>query len=172
LISSLIISILTISRRIIATVSPERAAVPPSKAQGPGDTSPRLGYLLKVAQLRFSESVRAALAPLGIDTREWAALISLDDQRPLSQAEIAQRAGIDRTTMVALIDELQAKGLIERRPHRDDRRKNVVEITAKGRDLRRRAARQVDDAERRFLSALGEPAGQQLKNALNALIAP
>jgi DNA-binding MarR family transcriptional regulator len=74
--------------------------------------------------------------------------------------------------MVGLVDELQAKGLIERRAHRDDRRKNVVEITAKGRDLRQHAARQVDDAERRFLSALGEPDAQQLKNALQALIAP
>jgi DNA-binding MarR family transcriptional regulator len=122
--------------------------------------------------VRYAELTQAALAPLGIDTREWAALICLDDQRPMSQAEIAQRAGIDRTTMVAVVDELQEKGLVRRRPHRDDRRKNAVELTTAGRDIRQRAARQVDDCERRFLAELSQPEAQQLKSALQAVIAP
>lgn len=153
-------------------MSPEREAAPPGRQRAPGLPAPRLGYLLKHAQLRFAERMRAALAPLGIDSREWAALICLDDQRSLSQGEIAERVGIDRTTMVALVDELQEKGLVQRRPHRDDRRKNVVQLTTAGRDIRQRAARQVDDAERRFLAALSEPEAQQLKRALQAVLAP
>ena len=86
----------------------EREASPLSRPQDPGRPSPRLGYLLKQAQARFSEFASAALAPLGLSTREWATLISLDDRRPLSQREVALRAGIDRTTMVALVDELQS----------------------------------------------------------------
>jgi len=144
----------------------------PAAGPSAGDTSPRLGYLLKVAQLQFTDRVRAALAALAIDNREWAALISLDDQRPRSQAEVAKRAGIDRTTMVTLIDELQDKGLVRRRPDRDDRRKNVVELTTAGRDVRERAARLVDDCERRFLASLGETDAQQLKTALQTLITP
>lgn len=151
---------------------PEREAAAPPRKRPAGDPSPRLGYLLKHAQLRFVELVQAALAPLGIDTREWATLICLDDQRPLSQAEVAKRAGIDRTTMVALIDELQQKGLLQRRPDHDDRRKNVVQLTTAGRNIRERAARRVDDCERRFLAALSPPDAQQLKSALQALIAP
>jgi DNA-binding MarR family transcriptional regulator len=147
---------------------PEAAAPPPTQPlDGP---PPRLGYLLKLTQLRFAELTQAALAPLGIDTREWATLISLDEQRPLSQAEVATRSGIDRTTMVALVDELQEKGLVQRRPHHDDRRKNVVALTTAGRTIRQRAARQVDDCERRFLAALSESDAQQLKSALQTLI--
>ena len=57
--------------------------------------------------------------------------------------------------MVALVDELQEKGLVERRPHRDDRRKKVVALTNTGRDIMRRGGQRVDDCEREFLAALG-----------------
>jgi DNA-binding MarR family transcriptional regulator len=138
----------------------------------PTDPPPRLGYLLKRAQAEFGELVRAALAPLEIDNREWAVLISLDDQNPQSQAEVAQRVGVDRTTMVALVDGLQAKGLIERRPHRDDRRKNVLVATTAGRSVRRRAARLVDEVERRFLEVLDDRDAARLSSALQTVIAP
>ena len=49
---------------------------------------------------------------------------------------------------LVLVDELERKGLVNRRPHEDDRRKNSVELTARGRELKRRAARIVDDCER------------------------
>lgn len=130
---------------------------------------PRLGYLLKIVYLRFGELTTTALAPLGIDTREWAALISLDDRRPMSQAEVAERMGIDRTTMVAVVDGLQRKGLVRRVPHQDDRRKNVVDLTTAGRDVRRRAVRRVDECERRFLSALSDTEARRLKKALRTL---
>ena len=54
----------------------------------PGEL-PRLGYLLKTAQLRFMAQTSAALAPLGVDTRQWAALACLGDERHLSQGQIA-----------------------------------------------------------------------------------
>jgi DNA-binding MarR family transcriptional regulator len=132
----------------------------------------RLGYLLKHAQLRFSEVTRAALAPLGVETREWATLICLDEQRPLSQADVAKRAGVDRTSMVTLVDRLQDKGLIERRPDPTDRRKHLLAITAAGRDLRERGALQVDECERQFLAVLSGSGAQELKLALHAVIGP
>jgi hypothetical protein len=57
-----------------------------------------------------------------------------------------------------------------RHPHADDRRKNVVELTAPGRDTLRDATQAADDAERRFLTPLTEPAAEQLKDALGALL--
>lgn len=101
---------------------------PAPEASVPGDASPpgslpRLGYLLKHANLRFGELVQGALEPLGIGPREWAALLCLNDQRARSQAEVAHQLGIDRTSMVALIDDLEERALVERRTHRDDRRK-------------------------------------------------
>ncbi|MGW5360994.1 MarR family winged helix-turn-helix transcriptional regulator [Actinopolymorpha pittospori] len=155
-------------------VSPDREATQPkhqvSQHQASGQPSPRLGYLLKHAHLRFIEVTRDALAPLGVDSRQWAALLCLGDQEQRAQAEVAHLLGVDRTTMVALVDDLEARGLVRRRPHRDDRRKNVVELTAAGRDIARRGARRIDDAERRFLAPLDEREAQQLKGALASLL--
>lgn len=151
-------------------VSPRDQANPPAPLIG--DDPPRLGYLLKLAQLRFGERVRTALAPLGIGTREWAALICLDDRRPLSQIELGERSGIDRTTLVAVLDQLQDSGLVQRHPDRDDRRRNVIQITAAGRDLRARAAAVVDECERQFLAPLKTAEAHQLKNALQTVITP
>jgi DNA-binding MarR family transcriptional regulator len=131
----------------------------------------RLYPLLKHAQLRLADLIGPALAPHGIDGRELAVLNALEDRDPLSQQEAARQLGIDRTTMVALVDGLEAKGLVERHPHPADRRKNMVELTAAGRDTRRLATKASDDAERRFLAPLDESDGKRLKEALRALIA-
>jgi DNA-binding MarR family transcriptional regulator len=130
----------------------------------------RLYPLLKHAQLRLAELVGPALAPYGIDGRELAVLNALAGQDPLSQQQIARGLGIDRTTMVALVDALEEKGLVERRPHPGDRRKKVVELTARGQDTRRRATQASEDAERRFLAALDDDDAKRLKEALRALI--
>jgi DNA-binding MarR family transcriptional regulator len=134
------------------------------------DATPRLGYLLKHAQLRFTELTSAAFAPLGIRVHEWAALNGLDEQRGLSQREAADLLGIDRTTMVAMVDELENKGLVERRPQADDRRKNTISLTSSGRTMIQRGARLVDACERRFLEALDESSAQHLKESLEIVI--
>lgn len=131
----------------------------------------RLYPLLKHAQLRLADVIGPALAPHGIDGRELAVLNALEDRDPLSQQEAARQLGIDRTTMVALVDGLEAKGLVERHPHPADRRKNMVELTAAGRDTRRLATKASEDAERRFLAPLDESDAKRLKEALHALIA-
>jgi DNA-binding MarR family transcriptional regulator len=139
--------------------------------RGERQTSHRLGYLLKHAERRYAQLTSAELEPLGITPREWAALNCLDEQHGLSQREVAELLGIDRTRMVVLVDELQAKGLVERRSQPDDRRKNIVGLTSKGRDVMQRAGHLVDECERRFLAALSESDAQQFKNALDAVIA-
>jgi len=131
---------------------------------------PHLGYLLKRVQSRFFELSAAALAPFGISGREAAVLRAIDSQRPLSQGEIARTMNVDRTTMVALIDDLQDKGLVERRQDPDDRRKNVVELTDPGRDILRRAAAAGAQAERAFLSPLSAGEAEQFRKTLRTLL--
>jgi DNA-binding MarR family transcriptional regulator len=142
----------------------------PSSGTAPAD-SPRLGYLLKHAHLRYTELAADAFAALGVRPQEWVAVSCLGSRADLSQKEIADLLGVDRTTMVALVDELERKGLVERRPHAADRRKNVLVITAAGRSLMRRGARVADDCERRFLAALPPADADVLKRALSTVIA-
>jgi DNA-binding MarR family transcriptional regulator len=142
-----------------------------SKTGGPGpELSRRLGYLLKHAQLRMAELTAAALAPYVINGRELAVLLVLSDGPPASQQQAAQRLAIDRTTMVAMLDTLEGKGLVSRHPDADDRRRNVVELTDAGRDILQRAVKASDDAERALLAPLSSRAAQQLRDSLQAIV--
>jgi DNA-binding MarR family transcriptional regulator len=132
----------------------------------------RLGYLLKHAQLRLSELTGSAMAPFGITGRQCAVLIAIDSQAPLSQQEVAGRLGVDRTTMVLLIDELENKRLVQRRRDPHDRRKNVVVLTDAGRTTLREASSASAEAERLFLGPLSGDEAVQLRQALRAIAFP
>ncbi|HUR07911.1 MAG TPA: MarR family transcriptional regulator [Nonomuraea sp.] len=130
----------------------------------------RLGYLLKHANLRLTQLTGPALEPYGVDGRELAVLHVLDEADPLSQQEAARRLRIDRTTMVALIDTLEGKKLVSRRQHPDDRRKNMVELTTRGRDTLRDGGQAVEEAERAFLAKLPPDDAALLRELLDRLI--
>jgi DNA-binding MarR family transcriptional regulator len=132
----------------------------------------RLGFLLKHAQQRLYELTGAALAPYGISGRELSVLLVLDALGPTSQQDAARRLGVDRTTMVALIDALEAKSVVVRRPYEEDRRRNVVGFTEHGYELFTRARAASDEAERRFLDplALDDAGAELLRAQLRALI--
>lgn len=132
----------------------------------------RLGYLLKHAQQRLTELTGPALAPYGISGRELAVLLTLAGCEPASQQQAAQRLGVDRTTMVGLVDALEAKGLVARRPQEGDRRRNVVELTQAGRETVRRAGEAAAEAEREFLAPLAPAAAAEFVEALRTLVPP
>jgi DNA-binding MarR family transcriptional regulator len=129
----------------------------------------RLGYLLKHAQQRLTEFTAPALAPFGITGRELAVLMSIDDLVPLSQQDVADRLGVDRTTMVTLIDGLEDKDLVVRRPDAEDRRRNVVVLTGAGQATMAEAVEAASAAEQQFLSKLSAAEVATLKAALQAL---
>ena len=137
---------------------------------GPSDAlASRLGYLLKHAQQRLVQAAGPAMAGYGIDGRELAVLTVLAADYPLSQHEAAERLGVDRTTMVALVDELEAKGLVERHRSPQDRRKNIVQLTNAGERCLDGAGRARDEVERDFLAPLGDELGRQFRRALQIL---
>jgi DNA-binding MarR family transcriptional regulator len=135
----------------------------------PDALASRLGYLLKHAQQRLVQAAGPVMAEFGIDGRELAVLTVLDAQTPLSQHEAAGQLGVDRTTMVALIDVLEAKGLVERHRSPVDRRKNIVALTPAGQDCLRGAGKARDEVEREFLAPLGDALTGQFIRALQIL---
>jgi DNA-binding MarR family transcriptional regulator len=132
--------------------------------------SSRLGYLFKHAQQRMAELNTSALAPYDINGRELAVLLVLADHEPPSQQQAADRLAVDRTTMVALLDGLETKGLVTRRPQAGDRRRNVVELTPKGRRVLSEATAASDEAERTLLSALTTREAEQLRRLLQVIV--
>jgi DNA-binding MarR family transcriptional regulator len=131
----------------------------------------RLGYLLKHVQQQLAQAAAPVMLPFGIDGRELAVLTVLAGEVPLSQQEAAETLGVDRTTMVALVDALEAKGLVERHRSAQDRRRNIVEPTPAGRDCLRHASRARDKVEREFLAPLGDDLAQRFIRALQILAA-
>lgn len=129
----------------------------------------RLGYLLKHAQQRLVQAATPAMAPFGIDGRELAALTVLAAGVPLSQQEAADQLRVDRTTMVSLVDALEAKGLVERRRSADDRRKNIVQLTEAGQQCLHGAARARDEVDSAFLAPLGDALARDFIRALQIL---
>ena len=106
--------------------------------------------------------VAEALEPLGLTPALFGLLNVLGAREGAIQQELGSSMGIDPSTMVSLIDELEAASLAKRRPHSRDRRAREVLITAKGRRLLERArglARRVDNE---VLGGLSAPERRQL----------
>jgi MarR family transcriptional regulator, transcriptional regulator for hemolysin len=90
-----------------------------------------LGWLLTQAHFNLVSEVGAALDPLGVSNRGYHVLATARTGE-YTQKELAERIGLDKTTMVVTLDELEEKGLAERRPSTTDRRARVVVVTSAG----------------------------------------
>ncbi|MGN9914195.1 MarR family winged helix-turn-helix transcriptional regulator [Phytohabitans sp. LJ34] len=129
-----------------------------------------LGYLLKHANLQLTALTDAALERLGIDSKDFGALRVLAHREPASQLQVAQRLGIDRTTMVAVLDVLERKGIVRRRPDPADRRRNIVELTDHGLETVDAAEAAYREAENAFLAPIDPKAADQLRRTLRTLL--
>jgi MarR family transcriptional regulator, transcriptional regulator for hemolysin len=90
-----------------------------------------LCWLLSRASHNLMTELTAALEDLGISPRAHAVLTTAMTGEH-TQTEIAKQVGLDKTTMVVTVDELEAAGLAERRPSSTDRRARVIAVTDVG----------------------------------------
>jgi DNA-binding MarR family transcriptional regulator len=99
--------------------------------------------LLNMAGHALSNRLSAALEDVDLTPRMQCVLIhALEEER--TQIQIAALADLDKTTMVSTVDELERRGLAERRPSTTDRRARIVAVTEKGRLAAEEAQRIVD----------------------------
>jgi len=90
-----------------------------------------LAWLLYRAHWGLAAELTAALAPLGVSARDYHVLrAALSGEH--TQTELAEMIGLDKTTMVVAVDELERAGLAERHPAPDDRRARIIAVTAGG----------------------------------------
>jgi DNA-binding MarR family transcriptional regulator len=90
------------------------------------------------------------------DVSMWGyGVLSALDQSPVrTQTALADAIGADKTRIIPILDELQQKGYIERRPDPDDRRVRLLEITPPGREVKNAIQRDIQRGEERWLSEL------------------
>src|ERR687885_46979 len=88
-----------------------------------------------------------ALGSVGLTPALFALLNVVGARQGAIQQELGSALGIDRSTMVSLIDQLEDAGLATRRPSATDRRAREIAITAKGRRLLARARKLISEVE-------------------------
>jgi DNA-binding MarR family transcriptional regulator len=99
----------------------------------PGDISPfALGLLMRRAHDRAASALVEALRPLGLELRHFAVLIALNANGVMNQSALVATVGSDKASMVRVVDDLEARGLVTRRPFPGDRRMHLVEMTPEG----------------------------------------
>ena len=127
-------------------------------------------WLLGQASVRAQRVVNEVLTGQGAHRSQFALLAVLDEFGPLSQTALSERSGLDRSDVVRWVDELVADKLVRRSQDPDDRRRNLVTITAAGR--RRLDALHIElrQAQRDLLSALSDEERDQLVALLGRLL--
>jgi MarR family transcriptional regulator, transcriptional regulator for hemolysin len=124
----------------------------------PPEVTRDLMFLLSQASHVLLTELTAGLAGLGISMRHYCVL-SHAMPGELSQIRLAELCGLDKTTMVITMDELERAGLAERRPLATDRRARIIAVTEAGERMVAKAHTVVDDIYEDVLAAL--PSGER-----------
>ena len=94
-----------------------------------------VGFMLSQLGYLVSRRFHHALADFGIEPRHFALMRTIEAVDGPPQTAVGDRLHIPPSTMVALVDHLEARGLVERRPHPSDRRSRALYLTRAGRDF-------------------------------------
>ncbi|TQF68649.1 winged helix-turn-helix transcriptional regulator [Rhodococcus spelaei] len=136
----------------------------------PGAPTDRLGFLLALRGEATSARIRGALAVAGLSPRHALTLLHLGSG-PMSQRGLADTLEVDPSQLVAILNDLERDGQLERRRDPADRRRHIVELTESGTATLRAMDTALDEAERELFSALSGPDRAALRNLLERVSA-
>ncbi|ACZ42817.1 transcriptional regulator, MarR family [Thermobaculum terrenum ATCC BAA-798] len=128
------------------------------------------GFLLSTAGRLARERFERAIAPLGLRARHFGVLLALATHGPAPQGEVADEAWMDKSTMVAVVDDLERWGLVERRRSAQDRRMYELVINERGREKLAEALEVVARSEDEWLGPLSPEERELLRGLLARLL--
>jgi DNA-binding MarR family transcriptional regulator len=128
-----------------------------------------VGFLLSWNGQRAAHGFMAALEPLELRPPHFGVMKLIEAHPGRTQQELVTGSLIDASSMVAVIDELEDRGLAKRRSHPSDRRKHAVHLTAKGKRTLGRAQDVADGYAEQLLGPLDDRERDQLKGLLRKL---
>jgi DNA-binding MarR family transcriptional regulator len=135
---------------------------------GPLDSS--IGYRLRRAQLAVFEDAIRTFDGVGLRPGSFSVLLVIGRNPGLKQSDVSAALGIQRTNFVGLIDSLEKRGLVLRKPSEKDRRSYALHLTAAGRELVARATELQRRHEMAFAKRLGPNGRESLLDLLQRLM--
>ncbi|MET0492880.1 MAG: MarR family transcriptional regulator [Actinoplanes sp.] len=118
------------------------------------DDRPDLAAMAVRLARALVEAERPVLAAHAVSMWGYVVLSALADEPMRTQAALARAIGADKTRIIADLDELQARGLIEREPDPEDRRVRLLRLTPAGRRLHAEVRAAIRAGEERLLAEL------------------
>ena len=112
------------------------------------------GHLLRRCQQRAVEIFMEEIGPTKLTPRQFALLLTLAQRPGLTQTELVEETGIDRSTVGDMIDRLVRRGLVRRRRSGSDQRANTLAILPAGTMALREALPAVERAQTRIMAPL------------------
>lgn len=128
------------------------------------------GFMLHKVGMLLIAAAEESLAAHGMRLRYFYVLAALQNSDEFSQQDLSAMLGVDPTSMVTVIDEMEAKGHALRRRNPADRRRYIVQLTDEGRTALAAASESVLQLERDFLSDLSADAQESLHTVLSQLM--
>jgi len=128
-----------------------------------------LGFHIRMAAAAIYRDFAASLGPLELTQKQFAVLDLIAGNSEPSQADLGAALGMDRATMMALVDRLEGRGLLQRRRSTTDRRRLALALTPAGAELLTKAQTAVATHELRFTSRYDKAELEQLIGALRRL---
>lgn len=127
-------------------------------------------YLLAASSEEASAQFHKVVRSRGLRVPEWRVVACLYDQDGLMVTRLARYALVEQSRLTRIIDQMDEKGLVERRTGADDRRKVTIHLTPKGYKLATELVELAREHEYKLLGLLEDTDAAKLKPALQALL--
>lgn len=132
-------------------------------------TSRSLPIALLRARERVMGPIRAMLADVGITEQQWRVLRVLQEEGPQDPTQIAQKACLLLPSLTRILQKLEEKELIYRRPDPKDGRKQIVEVSENGSVIIKNNLKTSLDLTQRLQDQMGADRFELLLDLLNEL---
>jgi DNA-binding MarR family transcriptional regulator len=126
-------------------------------------------HLLHRAGQRAAEMFDAAVGGKGLTPRQYAILLALSENEGVSQTDLVERTGIDRSTLADVVRRMIKKGLVLRRRTKEDQRAYAVRLSEKGKLALQETVAAANAADQRVLSSLSADKRKQFLDSLAAI---